>query len=148
MVGLIKPKPITVSDIDGNEYDFIISRLPATVGREVVATYPISAMPKIGEYEVNQKIAQKMLRYVVRVDDYGNETALKTQALIDNHCADWQVHAKLEMAMLEYNTSFFGNGKVSKFLDGLSEKAQQWIIKTLTDFSAQSSGKDSRPSKN
>jgi len=137
---LIEPKETMVTGVDGAEYTFTISKLPATVGREVVATYPVSAMPKLGDYEVNEKIMLKMLKYVA-IDLDGRLQTLQTKALIDNHCADWQVLAKLELAMLEYNTSFFGNGKASRALEGLGEKVQQLILKILTDFSAQSSRK-------
>lgn len=49
---LIKPKEITVIDSDREEHTFIISRLPATIGREILAKYPLSNAPKIGDYEV------------------------------------------------------------------------------------------------
>lgn len=124
---MIDPKNITVTDIDGNEHEFIISKVPATVGREIVATYPVSMVPKIGDYQVNETIMLKMMSYVAKVDDAGNQIQLKTRALVDNHCADWQVLAKLEMQMLEYNTSFFGNGKVSKLLDKYAKKVPQLI---------------------
>lgn len=136
---MIDPKEISIADIDGNEKTYVISKLPATVGREVVATYPVSAMPKVGDYEVNEKIMLKLMSYVAVVDANGNQLKLSTKALIDNHCADWQVLGKLEIAMLEYNTSFFGRGKVSKHLSGFAEKVPQLITKILTDSLAQSS---------
>lgn len=146
-MNLIEPEEKTVSGIDGAEYTFIISKVPATVGREIVATYPVSAMPKLGDYEVNEKIMLKMMKYVAAIKE-GNEIRLQTKELIDNHCKDWQVLAKLEMAMLEYNTSFFGNGKASKVLEGFGEKVQQLILKILMDFSEQSSRKKKPPSTN
>lgn len=36
---LIKPKEITITDADREEHTFIISRLPATIGREILAKY-------------------------------------------------------------------------------------------------------------
>ncbi len=143
---MIEPKEIEVAGIDGSKKTYIISKMPATVGREVVATYPVSAMPKVGDYNVNEKIMLKMMAFVAAVDAEGHETQLKTKALIDNHCPDWQVLGKLEMAMLEYNTSFFGNGKVSSLFDGFAEKVPQLITKILTDLSAQSLAKGKPPS--
>ena len=130
---MIEPKEIKVAGIDGAEKAYIISKLPATVGREVVAQYPVSAMPKVGDYQVNEQIMLKLMKHVAVVTDNGTELTLSTKALIDNHCADWQVLAKLEMAMLEYNTSFFGDGKVSKLLDGFAETVPALITKILTD---------------
>ena len=139
---MIEPKEVTVAGIDGSEKTFIISKLPATVGREVVAQYPVSAMPKVGDYQVNEQIMLKMMGYVAVPTETGNNIPLSTKALIDNHCADWQVLAKLEMAMLEYNTSFFGDGKVSKLLSGFAETVPQLITKILTDSLAQLSAKE------
>ncbi len=141
MIAPIEPKQVTVTDIGGNNHTFTVSKLPATIGREVVATYPVSAVPKIGDYGVNEKIMLKMMKYV-SVEKDGGDMALENKDMINNHCADWQVLAKLEMAMLEYNTSFFGDGKVSKLLEGFGEKVQQLILKTLTDFSAQLSQRE------
>ena len=53
MSDLIKPKEITITDLDGDEKTFIISRLPATVGREVLAKYPVANAPKLGDYGVS-----------------------------------------------------------------------------------------------
>lgn len=135
---MIEPKEITVSGIDGVEKAYIISKLPATVGREVVAKYPVSAMPKIGDYQVNEEIMLKLMKYVAVVTDNGTQLALSTKALIDNHCTDWQALAKLEMAMLEYNTNFLSSGKVSQLLNAFGEKVPALITKILTDLSAQS----------
>ena len=154
MNNLIQPKEISVTDIDGESHEFVISKVPATVGREIVATYPVSMAPKIGDYQVNEAIMLKMMAYVGRITrspdgDLGEPILLKTRALIDNHCADWQVLAKLEMQMLEYNTSFFGSGKVSKLLDGFAQKVPQLITKILMDFSEQLSERENKqqPSK-
>ena len=145
---MIEPKPVTVTDLNGTEKTYTISKLPATVGREVVATYPVSAMPKLGEYSVNEAVMLKMMSYVKAPLDDGGDIALTTKALIDNHCADWQVLAKLEMAMLEYNTSFFGRGKISGFLDDVAAKVPQLITQILTDLSAPSSAPTRPPSTN
>lgn len=145
---MIEPKTITVQNIDGKEKEFVISKVPATVGREIVATYPVSAMPKIGDYKVNEEIMLKMMNYVCVENKEGHKTFLQTKALIDSHCDDWQVLAKLEIAMLEYNTSFFGNGKVSKLLNKFTSNLPQLISKTLMDLLEQLSEKEKQVSKN
>ena len=144
---MIEPKEVTVKDIAGNDHAFVISKVPATVGREIVATYPVSMVPKIGDYQVNEAIMLKMMSYVAAVGPDGQEIKLQTRQLIDNHCADWQVLARLEMQMLEYNTSFFANGKISTLLSKYSEKVPQLITKILTDSLAQLSQREKQPSK-
>lgn len=39
---LIKPKEVQIKDVDGIEKAFVISRLPAVTGREILAKYPLS----------------------------------------------------------------------------------------------------------
>ncbi|MEM8085904.1 hypothetical protein Q4R24_17360, partial [Morganella morganii] len=104
---LIKPKEVAVKDADGVEKTFIISRLPAITGREILAKYPLSNAPKIGDYEVSKDAMLKMMAYVC-VPVSGEEIPLKTQALIDNHVPDGESLIRLELEMLKYNTSFFG----------------------------------------
>lgn len=101
---LIKPKEVAVKDADGVEKTFIISRLPAITGREILAKYPLSNAPKIGDYEVSKDAMLKMMAYVC-VPVSGEEIPLKTQALIDNHVPDGESLIRLELEMLKYNTS-------------------------------------------
>ncbi|HAT1515895.1 TPA: hypothetical protein I8W54_004300, partial [Morganella morganii] len=112
---LIKPKEVQIKDVDGIEKTFVISRLPAVTGREILAKYPLSNAPKIGDYEVSKEAMLKMMAYVCAVSD-GEEIPLKTQTLIDNHVPDGESLIRLELEMLKYNTSFFGTGGNSGFL--------------------------------
>lgn len=142
---LLKPKEVTIADSDGVEHTYILSRLPATDGRELVTQYPISAMPKVGDYKVNEALMLKLLSFVaVKLDD-DKELQLTTRALVDNHTYDWETLGKLEVAMMEYNVSFFGNGRGLTFLEGITRKAEQWITATLIPSLQQSSRKDTQP---
>ncbi|ENN8374933.1 hypothetical protein [Providencia rettgeri] len=145
---LIKPKEVAIKDVDGVEKLFIISRLPATVGREILAKYPLSNAPKIGDYEVSKEAMLKMMAYVCVVVE-GDEIPLKTQTLIDNHVPDGESLIRLELEMLKYNTSFFGGDGNSGFLHYLLSKVSgslPSIIKTLMDSLQSSSVKTSPPS--
>ncbi len=147
---LIKPKEISVKDVDGIEKSFIISRLPATVGREILTKYPLSNAPKIGDYEVSKEAMLKMMSYVCVVIE-GDDIALKTQTLIDNHVPDGEALIRLELEMLKYNTSFFGNDGSQGFLPYLLSKVTgslPSIIKTLMASLPLSSAKDSPNSPN
>ncbi len=106
---LLEPKQI---EIEGKQ--FIISKFPAIAGRKIITQYPLSGLPKIGEYGVNEEIMFKLMGYVgVLIKGQETPLLLSTEALIDNHVGNWEILAKIEMAMLEYNCSFFLNGKVS-----------------------------------
>ena len=147
---LIKPKEVQIKDVDDIEKTFVISRLPAVTGREILAKYPLSNAPKIGDYEVSKEAMLKMMAYVCAVSD-GEEIPLKTQTLIDNQVPDGESLIRLELEMLKYNTSFFGTGGNSGFLPFLISKVGSSlpsVIKTLMASLQSSSAKDSPPSPN
>lgn len=140
---MIKPKEFAAKDFDGNEKTFIISKLPATLGREILAKYPVSNIPKLGEYQASEEAMLKLLSHVaVPVDGRDEPLRLTTRTLIDNHVADGEQLLRLEMAMMEYNYSFFGKGGASGFFESLIKKHLPLIMKTLTDSLPQSSQRD------
>ena len=141
MADLLKPKEVQIKDIDGNLHPFILSRLPALDSREILAKYPVSNIPKLGEYNASVEAMRLLMSYVAVPMDSG-ELRLTTKALIDNHVPDGEALLRLEFAMLEYNTSFFGNGGPSGFLEGLVKKHLPLIIQTLMDSLPPSSARD------
>lgn len=144
---LLKTKDLLITLPDGTEKTFVLSKIPAIPAREIVTQYPISAMPKLGDYKVNEQIMMNLLSYVgVTVGD--KVIRLNTPQLINNHCADWEVLARVEMAMIEYNVSFFQNGGASTFFEVIAKKAKQLISQTLTDLQARSSPPTAPPSSN
>lgn len=148
MADLIKPQNITVKDRDGNEHSFVISRLPATVGREILAKYPVANVPKLGDYGTSTEAMLLMMRYVGIERDDGSILTLKTQALIDNHVPDGEALIRLELEMLKYNTSFFGLAGNSDFVGSLLQKYLPLVIKTLMDSLPPSLPNGSQPTQN
>ena len=145
---LLKPEEKTLKDLDGVEHTFIISRLPAVAGREIITQYPTTAVPKVGNYGENEKVMLKLMSYVAKVTPEGNQIRLSTQALVDNHVPDSETLLKLEAAMLSYNTNFFNIGRISKNLNGFAVNIQQLASQILTQLSASSSKKAKPRSKN
>jgi len=133
MGALIKPRVVSLANKDGEPKDFIISRLPATVAREVVAKYPTSALPKIGDYQTSEDTMLLMMRYVA-IPQGDGELVLRTKALVDNHVDDVVQLLRIEAEMLEENTGFFGRGGSPGFLDFLLRRLAQYITPTLTPF--------------
>lgn len=126
---LLEPK-----ELDGTP--FILSKFPATVGREIILQYPTSAMPKIGDYSTNEALMLKIMSYVgVTIEGREEPLMLKTRQLIDNHVTDAEMLMKLEWAMLSHNFAFFSNGSLSGILDRVATQAVALIQKTLTDLS-------------
>jgi len=145
---LLKPKEVPILDRDGESHTYIISRIPAIPGRELVTQYPITAMPKIGDYALNEGLMLKLMCYVGVPREGHPPLTLTSRDLVNNHVPDWEVLAKLEVAMMEYNVSFFGNGKALGFFEVIGAKLQQLLSQTLTDLSGRSSPVGKPPSKN
>jgi hypothetical protein len=145
---MIEPKEVTVKCQNGTERTFILSKFPAIQGREIVAKYPLSAIPKIGDYGVNEETMIKLMAFVGVPRDGVEPLMLTTKALIDNHVPDWECLARIEAGMLEYNCSFFGNGQGATFFEMLATKARQLITQIVMDLSVQSSAQGKPLSKN
>lgn len=147
MSDLLQPKPITLTSQDGVEKTYYLSKIPAIPAREIITQYPVSAIPKIGDYGVNQAIMLKLMSYV-GIDIGGKVQRLETEALINNHVPDFEVLMRLEAAMIDYNCSFFTKGTGSIFFDLIAEKAKPLTSKILTALLAQSSPKEEQASTN
>lgn len=148
MAELLQPKPTTIRTQDGVDKTYILSKFPAVAGREIIVKYPLSSIPKVGEYATSEEVMHKLMAFVGVEISPGQVLALTTRALVDNHCPDWETLMRLEWAMLEYNCSFFAGGLNSDFLAGIRAKAPQWISQTLTALQAQSSRTEKPPSGN
>lgn len=136
---MIEPKEI---EIDG--ITFILSKFPATAGRRIAALYPTSALPKVGDYELNEQTMYLLMKYVaVRKGDM--DVQLTTQSLIDNHVGSFETLLKVEWAMMEYNCSFFQNGRISNFLEDFAQKLPTLILEMWTTLSQQLSAKEKQP---
>lgn len=145
---MIEEKTVTVKTASGAEKSYILSKFPAVQGREIICKYPLSAMPKLGDYAVNEQTMFKLMAFVQVEPQPGVKIALASQALIDNHVPDPETLMKLEGLMLEYNVSFFGNAKNFGFLANIKAKAPALITKILTDYSEALSRKGAPPSTN
>lgn len=146
---MIEPKLVEIPlPDDAGTRSYYISKFPAIAGREIIAKYPLSAMPKLGDYAVNEETMLKMMAYVCAVGKDGNQIPLTTKALVDNHVPDWETLGRIEMEMLNYNCSFFRNGRLSSFFEGIAQKLPALITKMLTDLSEQSSAKEKQRSTN
>lgn len=146
MAELLEPKSFTVATQYKGEKTYTLSKFPAVAGREIVAKYPVSLMPKLGDYEVNEATMLKLMAYVAVETGPGTQQRLENRTLVDNHVPDWETLARIEWAMIEYNTSFFGQGPGSTSFADFGLKLKAWITSTLTDSLAQLLAKAKQPS--
>lgn len=122
---LIDAKPVTI-----NNKNFILSKFPAIQGRKIISTYPLTSLPKVGDYKQNEQIMLELMGFVA-VDIGGNITRLASPDIVNSQTGDWETLVKLELAMIEYNCSFFRDGLVSTIWKDLAQKLPGWISKTL-----------------
>jgi hypothetical protein len=115
-----------------DEKTYILSKFPATKGREIVTQYVSTGLPKIGDYKRNEELMLKLMSYVGVIMQNNQTMLLTNQELVDNHVPSWEALVKIEIAMMEYNCSFFQEGRALNFLESIAQRAPAWIIKTLT----------------
>lgn len=145
---MIKPALVEIKNGDDELKQFIVTRLPASEGREVFTTYLTANLPKVGSYEVSEAMMLKLMSYVYvpsEPDSLESKLPLKTKALLNSHVTDWEMLIRLEKAMMEHNCSFFRDGKGLNFLETLKENLLQSATKTLTDLLVQSLQTDKQP---
>lgn len=142
MSELIDPVEVEIKSSGGIVKVFTIGKMPATVGREVLAKFTLSNMPRVGDYDVSHEAMLKMMRYVETEDGI----RLSTSALIDNHVPDGESLIRLEIEMMRHNTSFFGvagGQSLGGFLRDKLAEQMPLIMQTLTHLLEQSSQQDS-----
>lgn len=147
-VELIKPEEITLQDDDGNSHTYTLSNFDAVQGREIIMKYPLSALPKLGDYEVSQATMLKLMSYVAVPQADDRQLRLTTLALVNNHVQSWEMLGKLEMAMLEKNCRFFRDGRSFDFLERAAQMFMEKISEILTSSSAVSSPPSVPPTTN
>lgn len=110
---MIEPKEI---EVGGKK--FMMSKLPATAGREILMSYAGDGKGMTG---ASDKTVLPLLSFCsVKIGEVW--VRLSTAELIDSHLSGAESLVELEMKMLEYNFSFFGQGKTSPFSTVLSPK--------------------------
>lgn len=129
---LREPKSVQIMTQNKVEKAFIISKFPTILGREIIAKYPLSSLPKVGDYNVSEETMLKLMTCVAIPMESGNPLRLSTRELVENHVPDWETLVKIEAKMLEYNTSFFEHGLVQGFIDHLLQKLAPILSQTLT----------------
>lgn len=148
MLDLLEPKTTEFELPGGQKKSYVLSKFPAVQGREIICKYPLSGIPKLGDYAENEEIMLKLMAYVAVIDAKGNPIKLVTRELINNHITSFETLMRVEAAMLEYNCSFFLNGRVSSFLSAIAQKLPQKISEILTDSLAALSQQSKPPSTN
>ena len=139
---LLAPKEITLIDGDGKERAFILSKMNAWDGLEIMARWPttlaMSAIPKLGDWPAMQEIIQKIMNFVA-VPINGKPMRLTTVDLIKNHAGDWKCLKDVLEAEVQYNNGFFPVETISNFFAAAFQITLERISETFRSSSAPSS---------
>ncbi len=144
---MIKPEEFKVKGPDGQELAYILSNFNAVDGRRIASQYPMTALPKIGDYEANEKLFFLIMSHVAAIVD-GKPLRLVTPALVINHVPDFEVSAQIEAAMITRNFSFFRDGRSWDFFERAAQMLLAKLSETLTRSSASLSPAERPPSTN
>lgn len=126
-------KEITLDAPSGKSAKYILFKLPYTQARKVAAYYPVSNLPKLGDYQKSEEGMRILMANVGVQLENGEVQRLTTNALIDNHVTEAVIGIKLEAAALAYNFDFFGQGGLSAFLKALAKDHLPSLIQTLME---------------
>ena len=91
---LLQPKEVEIELPEGGTKTFIISKFPAIAGREIITQYPLSAMPKLGDYKTNEALMLKIMGYV-GIETEAGYVPFITEAAINNHILSFETLMKL-----------------------------------------------------
>lgn len=132
MLNLLKPKDAVFTDQDGKNHTFVLSKFPAVEGREILCQWPITSLPKVGDYPSNQEIMYKLMAYVGVPQKDKDPLRLTTKELINNHAPDAMVLMAIESHMFKYNFGFFLEEKALTFFERLMLMVDSKISSMLT----------------
>ena len=134
---LLDPKEVEIEDKVRNvKKVFVISKIPAFQARIIMLNYVPTQLLNLNKDEKKvEEMIMKLLYFVgVKLED-GRVVRLETRDLINNHCPSMETIVQLEYQMLDYNTSFFKDGKGLTFLQRLEALATEKITGILTVLS-------------
>lgn len=138
---LLDPETVEIECQDGTKRSYNIGKFPAIAGRELVTMYPLTAVPKVGNYQANFDVVRKLMHYVevpAETDAMGTvlrpAIRLVSDALIDNHVPDFEALYRLEFALIQKNCSFFQNGKGRSFVESLAQNSMGKLTNVLTQW--------------
>lgn len=142
---LLKPEEFDLLDDEGHARTYILSNFDAVTGRQIITQYPLTGLPKIGDYVENEKLMFKLMSFVAVVTKDGRKLRLSTPELVMNHIPNAEMLMKLEMKMMEKNCSFFRDGRSLDLLDTIAQILSRKLLEILTPLSASSSPQEKPP---
>lgn len=126
-------KEIDITNDDGTVSTFTIRKFKPIAGREIVMGYPLSALPKVGDYDKNETLMLKLMTTVsVKIGE--RDLYLSTPDLVDNHVKGWNSLVMLEYEVLKYNCSFLSDPKQTlTFADWIKSSLRSFLVEVFIE---------------
>lgn len=131
-------KEISITNDDGTTSKYTIRKFRAIAGREIVLGYPLSSLPRVGDYKKNEALMFKLLETVsVKIGE--QDLFLETPALVDNHVKNWNSLVQLEWEVLKFNCSFLNDPeKAVGLADIIKSSLRDFLVEVFLEAQAKS----------
>ena len=134
--------------VKGEEVIYFIGKVPwMSGGREILAEYIPSGLPKVGDYKKNEDLARILYANAVAVDKDNNHYPLTTDSMINNHVPDVKVAMELEAAVFDKSTDFLILGRLQEYRSAWSQTLDSLIANLPTQLQGLFSAPALPPSK-
>lgn len=107
---------------------YTLNQFRPTVGRKIVAQYPLTAIPKMASYDQNEEIMVLLMSHVHVHLPGGVKMPLNTIDLIDNHVPSWDDLVNLEYQTLKFNCPFMQDGGASSMMEAIKGFASEYLV--------------------
>ena len=132
-----------IVQIDGRNYR--ISELPTMLARDVMMNYPLTLLPKVGNYGENERLFKLLMKHVeVQPEPDKNPDwwiRLDTEDSINQNVSAKGV-LELEKEVIDFSTDFFSSGKLTQIGTTLGELARNILTNIVLQSIAELSGTD------
>lgn len=118
----------TEFEVAGKKY--VATKFRPTVGRRIVAGYPITMMPKVGNYDDNEALMVLLMSHVSVVTESGL-LPLTTIELINNHVPSWENLVEIEYKVLSFNCPFMSTDKLAPLTEMIKTLAAEHLADTI-----------------
>ncbi len=113
---------------------FILNKFPAVEGLEIALKFIHNSSEKFKDLESTIETLYKALTHVsIMINDVA--IPLNNKTLINNHALNWEILARIAIAIIEYNCSFLPVGVISNAFDKVLEMLPHLTSKMSEELS-------------
>lgn len=115
-------------DVNIGGKTYTLNKFKATVGRRIVAQYPLTAMPKMASYDQNEEVMLLLMSHVEVHTSSGLKIPLTTKDLVDNHVESWDDLVSIEYQTLKFNCPFMQGTAAASLMETIKDVASHYLV--------------------